>query len=163
MDLWSHIIWKVGILRFLFDTEMDLLIILWSSCGLAWSLNQSLAGSALSSSDDAFLLSFFELFGSIWSFLTLSALSEGSIAFICDHSGQSRWTVLWLHSTSDSPSFLEFDHGLVFRVSPFRSFFPGDPGLPKEPASLRSIFFFYRPSLVHLYITTTPAPCQALF
>ena len=133
MDLGSHIIWKVGILRFLFDTEMDLLIILWSSCGLAWSLNQSLAGSALSSSDDAFLLSFFELFGSIWSFLTLSALSEGSIAFICDHSGQSRWTFLWLQSTSDSTPFsfckLTMDG---FRVSPFRSFFPGSPGLPKD-------------------------------
>ena len=93
-----------------------------------FGFNQSFQGSALSSSADASSLSFY-----LWSILHSLRSPKVRLLFICDHSGQSRWTFLWLQSTSDSTPFsfckLTMDG---FRVSPFRSFFPGSPGLPKD-------------------------------
>lgn len=94
---------------------------------------------------------------------TLCALRRFDCFFICDHSGQSRWTFLWHQSTSESPPYFLNLPWLVFGFPLFRSCFPGYPGLPKESASLRSIFTLIVPSLVRLYITTANPVCQALF
>ena len=158
----SHIMWKgwnLAIVVWYWDGSSDYLMVF---VHLAWSLNQSLAGSALSSSDDAFLLSFSNCSARFEAFL--HSLRSPKVRLLYLRSFRAKQM-----NRSVASQYIGLT--LFLRIWPW-SGFPGFPvsvflsGCSRftERTSVFALdLLLIFPSLVRLYITTAPRICQALF
>ena len=161
-DLWSHIImesWNLTIFGWYWDGSSDFPMVF---VRLAWSLNQSLFGFCFVRLGWCVFALFFRTVRLDLE-LILHSLRSPKVRLLYLRSFRAKQMNLSVASQYIGLApFLIIWPGLVFRVSPFRSFFPVIPGLPKEPASLRSIFFFVSFLGTPLYYHR-PAPLSSPF